>query len=166
MGLRFTSAADYATRAMIHLACLPEGAQVLRDEIATAERIPSSFMAKILRSLVRAQLLRSARGVNGGFALARSPMDISMLDIVEAVEGPIHLTECSTNVEDCDRGPTCPAAYVWGEVQQAICGILGRTSLEDLVSAPRRNGRVLGPRLRVVEVHANNGQRTGDMSGS
>ena len=77
MGLRITSAADYAIRAMIHLACLPEGSQSLRDEIAESQGIPSSFMAKILRSLVRAELLRSARGAHGGFALARHPHEIS-----------------------------------------------------------------------------------------
>ena len=95
MGLRITSAADYAIRAMIHLACLPDGGQALRDDIAQAENIPSSFMAKILRSLVRAQLLRSSRGVNGGFALARAGSEINLLEIVEAVEGPLHLTMCS-----------------------------------------------------------------------
>jgi len=86
MGLKLTSAADYAVRAMIHLSCLPEGGVALRSEIANAQNIPTSFMAKILRSLVRARLLRSSRGVNGGFALALSPSEINMLDIVEAME--------------------------------------------------------------------------------
>ena len=103
MGLRFTSAADYAVRAMIHLACLPEERQVLRDEIAAAENIPSSFMAKILRSLVRGQLLRSARGVNGGFALSRTPDEITLLEIVEAIEGPLNLTDCSTRARPAGR---------------------------------------------------------------
>jgi hypothetical protein len=71
MGLRVTTAADYAIRAMIHLACLPEGGLALRSEIAEAQAIPASFMAKILRSLVRARLLRSSRGVNGGFSTAQ-----------------------------------------------------------------------------------------------
>jgi Rrf2 family protein len=155
MGLRFTSAADYATRAMIHLACLPEGSQALRDEIASAERIPSSFMAKILRSLVRAQLLRSARGVNGGFSLAKTPQDISLLEIIEAVEGPINLTDCSTDTESCDRAVDCPAAPVWINVQTSMKDILGDTTLEALVSTPRRHGRVVGTTvLRVVENQA------------
>ena len=134
MGLRFTSAADYATRAMIHLACLPDGRQALRDDIATAEKIPSSFMAKILRSLVRAQILRSARGVNGGFSLAKKTQDITLLEIIEAVEGPISLTQCSSDPPSCDIAVDCPAAPVWLNVQNNMRTILAGTTLEDLVS--------------------------------
>jgi len=153
MGLRITSAADYAIRAMIHLACLPEGGQALRDDIAQAENIPSSFMAKILRSLVRAQLLRSSRGVNGGFALARPGNEINLLEIVEAVEGPLHLTMCSGQDEGCEHSGECPAAPVWFSVQENMKQILSTTTLENLVSTPRRNGRVSsgGRQLKVVE---------------
>ena len=107
MGLRFTSATDYAIRAMIHLACLPENGHALRDQIATSENIPSSFMAKILRSLVRAGLLNSARGVNGGFSLARDPEEVSLLDIVEAVvvygEGAIQIRPARLQAEPPGR---------------------------------------------------------------
>jgi Rrf2 family protein len=151
MGLRFTSAADYGVRAMIHLACLPERAQALREQIATAENIPSSFMAKILRSLVRAGLLNSARGVNGGFSLARDPEAITLLDIIEAVEGPIRLTGCSTSEAECTHTDDCPASRVWLAVQRNVQDILGGTTLEELVSTPRRNGKIIRPPLRVVQ---------------
>ena len=88
MALRLTNAGDYAIRSMIFIASLPEDAVVLRSEICESQRIPSSFMAKILRSLVRAQLLRSTRGVNGGFSLARQPAEITLLHVLEAIEGP------------------------------------------------------------------------------
>ena len=146
MALRLTSATDYAIRAMIHLACLPDGAQALRDDIARVQGIPSSFMAKILRNLVRARLLRSARGVNGGFALARSATEICLLDIVEAIEGPLCLTNCVSEPPGCELTAECPAASVWTEVQDAMREILKGRSLEDLVSTPRRNGRVEGTR--------------------
>jgi Rrf2 family protein len=152
MGLRITSAADYAIRAMIHLACLPDGGHALRDDIAQAERIPSSFMAKILRSLVRAQLLRSSRGVNGGFALARPASEIHMLEIVEAVEGPLHLTLCAGDRDGCEQAVGCPAAPVWEAVQENMKAILRNTTLETLVSTPRRHGRVTPtPQLKVVK---------------
>jgi Rrf2 family protein len=155
MGLRFTSAADYAVRAMIHLACLPEGGQALRDEIASAEKIPSSFMAKILRCLVRGRLLNSARGVNGGFSLARPPEEITLLEIIEAVEGPISLTGCSSDPCECEQASECPAGPVWFAVQQNMKTILGGTSLENLVSMPRRNGRIVGvPMFEHVEARA------------
>jgi len=144
MGLRLTSAADYAIRAMIHLACLPDGGVALRSEIAEAQYIPTSFMAKILRSLVRARLLRSSRGVNGGFSLARPAADINMLEIVEAIEGPLALTDCVPSPTGCGWAMDCPASAVWLKVQDAMKATLKATTLEDLVSTPRRNGRVSG----------------------
>jgi len=144
MGLRLTSAADYAIRAMIHLACLPDGGVALRSEIAEAQYIPTSFMAKILRSLVRARLLRSSRGVNGGFSLARPAADINMLEIVEAIEGPLALTDCVPSPTGCGWAMDCPASAVWLKVQDAMKETLKETTLEDLVSTPRRNGRVSG----------------------
>ena len=151
MGLKITSATDYAIRAMIHLACVPEDSQTLRDHVATAEDIPSSFMAKILRSLVRARLLRSSRGVNGGFALARPAEEITLLQIVEAIEGPIHLTACCGPLDSCSRSSLCPAASVWDEVQVEMERVLGAATLEGLVSTPRRNGRIdRQPMLQIV----------------
>ena len=85
MGLRLTRAADYAVRAMLHLGSLPEGGVALKDEIAHAQNIPPSFMAKILRQLVKTGLLRSARGVNGGFGLQRPAAEINLLDIIEGI---------------------------------------------------------------------------------
>jgi Rrf2 family iron-sulfur cluster assembly transcriptional regulator len=142
MGLRLTSAADYAIRAMIHLACLPDGGVALRSEIAEAQFIPTSFMAKILRSLVRARILRSSRGVNGGFALARPAAEINMLEIVEAIEGPLAMTDCVPNPSGCGWSVDCPASTVWAKVQMNVKDTLRESSLEDLVSTPRRNGRV------------------------
>ena len=149
MGLKLTSAADYAIRAMIHLACLPEGGVALRSEIADAQTIPTSFMAKILRSLVRARLLRSSRGVNGGFSLARSAAEINMLEIVEAIEGPLALTDCTPSPAGCTWAMDCPASSVWAKVQDSMRDTLRESSLEDLVSTPRRNGRVSGATAQV-----------------
>jgi Rrf2 family transcriptional regulator, iron-sulfur cluster assembly transcription factor len=142
MGLKLTSAADYAVRAMIHLACLPEGGVALRNEIADAQRIPPSFTAKILRSLVRAGLLRSSRGVHGGFTLARPAAEINMLEVVEAIEGPLSLADCTPPAAGCAWSMDCPACSVWFRVQDGMSDTLRRATLETLVSTPRRNGRV------------------------
>ena len=142
MGLKITKAGDYAVRAMIHLSCLPEGSTALRSEIADAQDIPGSFMAKILRRLVRAKLLESMRGVHGGFALARATPEISLLEVIEAVEGPVRVNDCSPAGKGCDREASCPARGVWTQVENAIREILASVTLEDLASAPRHNGRV------------------------
>ena len=153
MGLKVTKANDYAIRAMIHLACLPPERVALRSQIAEAQDIPSSFMAKILRNLVRAGLLRSSRGVNGGFALARPAAEITMLDVVEAIEGPLQLLDCVPDATRCIHARKCPAGPVWTEVQAGIRRILGATSLEQLVSAPMRRGRLVSLPQPVAAAH-------------
>ena len=138
MGLRLTNAADYAIRAMLHMACLPEDGVALRSEIARIHGIPSSFMAKILRSLVKAGLLRSTRGVNGGFTLARPTTEISLLDVVEAIEGPLGIVDCTQEPCACELADECTAQPVWANVQTQMASVLRAATLEDLVSAPRR----------------------------
>lgn len=135
MGLRLTYAGDYAVRAMIHIASLPEGTRVLRQEIAKERDIPASFMAKILRCLVGAGLLRSSRGVRGGFTLARQPSEINLLEVVEAVEGPLSLTNCVPDPDGCELSDSCPANAVWTMVQKRIGDVLASTTLHDLISA-------------------------------
>ena len=141
MGLRFTRAADYAVRAMLHVGSLPEGSVALREDIALAQRIPTTFMAKILRKLVNAGLLRSSRGTNGGFGMARRATVISLLDIVEGIEGPLGLTDCAPGAHRCSFSHNCPASTVWFEVQRGMSAHLRDTTLEALLSAPRRNRR-------------------------
>lgn len=142
MALRLTNAADYAVRSMLYIASLPEDRRVLRSEVAEAQNIPLSFMAKILRGLVRAGLLSSSRGVSGGFRLARPASQIHLLEIVEAIEGPMGIVDCVPDPQGCDHSANCPASTVWAEVQDEIATILRGVSLEALVSAPRRNGKV------------------------
>ena len=143
MGLRLTRAADYAVRAMMHIGSLPEDSVALKDEIADAQHIPPSFMAKILRQLVKTGLLHSARGVNGGFGLAREAAKINLLDIVEGIEGPIHLNDCAPDPEHCTLSHDCPVSAVWVEVQRQMTELLRQTTLEALLAAPRKNKRVM-----------------------
>jgi Rrf2 family protein len=141
MGLRLTNAADYAIRAMLHMACLPEDGIALRNDVARIQGIPPSFMAKILRNLAKAGLLRSTRGVHGGFTLGRPATEISLLDIVEAIEGPLGIVDCMTEPCACEMADDCPAQPVWESVQTQMANVLSAATLEDLVSAPRRRKR-------------------------
>jgi Rrf2 family protein len=143
MGLQLTRAADYAILAMLHLGSLPEGVLALKDDIARAQNIPPAFLAKILRRLVDTGVLRSNRGVNGGFGLQRSAADINLLDIVEGIEGPIELTDCAPDPDHCALSHDCPASSVWVEVQRRMTDLLRKTTLEAMLSAPRRNRRAV-----------------------
>ena len=92
---------------------------------------------------MRAGLLRSSRGVNGGFALARPASEIDLLEILEAIEGPVALTDCVPDPTNCEHSTNCPACGVWGDVQSQILRILREATLEGLVSSRRRDGRVV-----------------------
>jgi Rrf2 family protein len=142
LAIKLTHAADYAIRGMLFIASFPEERPVLGSEVSEAGQIPRSFTAKILRRLVRAGLLKSSRGVSGGFKLARPGAEISLLDIVQAIEGPLAVTRCTLDPERCDQTPNCPAHGVWAAVQAQILQTLGTANLEQLVSAPRKRGRV------------------------
>ena len=87
--MRLTTASRYAAQALVHLARLPAGAWGRKRDIASAEGLPDTFLEKVLGRLVKAGLARSVKGPGGGYSLARAPKEITLLDIIEAVDGPI-----------------------------------------------------------------------------
>jgi Rrf2 family protein len=87
--MKLTTASRYAAQALVHLARLPAGAWGRKRDIASAEGLPDTFLEKVLGRLVKAGLARSVKGPGGGYSLARAPKEITLLDIIEAVDGPI-----------------------------------------------------------------------------
>jgi Rrf2 family protein len=130
--MQLTRAADYAVRMMIHLATLPNGSRTNRAALAAASSVPEPFVGKILQTLTKSGLIESQRGMNGGFALAASPEEVSILNIVEAVEGPTALNTCVKPGATCDRKAWCPAHPVWCEAQDAMTAVLRRATLASL----------------------------------
>lgn len=101
-------------------------------QIADATRLPYPVVSKILKSLVRKELLVSQRGTNGGYALARAPEGIRVTDIIEAIEGPISLMECSAGPGHCDQEATCRVRNPWQIIDRTIRETLDRVTLADL----------------------------------
>src|SRR5450759_1499632 len=99
--MQLTRAADYAVRVMIHLAGLPLGARVSRSELSAAAECPEQFLCKVLQNLTRAGLVMSHRGNTGGFVLEELHRSASILQVVEAVEGPIRLNLCLSSGHAC-----------------------------------------------------------------
>lgn len=112
-------ATDYAFRAVLFLAHQPDGMIVDSQTIAEREHIPTRFLLKIMPSLIRAGIVRSQRGAGGGYALAREPEAITLLDVLEAIEGPITLNRCLTDPDFCSKhGPGfCPVHSTLQEIQ-------------------------------------------------
>lgn len=102
------------------------------DTLCAEEEVPPSFLGKIFQSLAKAGIVKSARGSGGGFSLARSPGEISALDIIEAVEGPIALQRCLDLEEGCEHSRGCALCGLLAEAQERIKEVFGRTSLSEL----------------------------------
>ncbi len=134
---------------MIYLASLAEGARPNVAEVAAAADVPPSLMSKILQRLASAHLVVSYRGKEGGFELARPTAEISLLDVLVAMEGPLCLNICLASAGTCDRRPWCAAHLVWAEAQRKMATVLGSASLQQLarVSASRRAELGVGLRL-------------------
>ncbi len=130
--VQLTKGADYAVRIMIHLAQLPSGSRPNRAALAGAGDIPEHFVGKILQSLARAGLIDSQRGMNGGFALAKDPGQVTVLQVVEAIEGPTQLNACLLPGDSCSRKSWCPAHCVWAEAQEAMTSVLRRATIAKL----------------------------------
>ena len=122
--------ADYALRIVLDLA--PGSSSRIAD-IARRRRAPSAFLAKIARSLVRAGLLRSLRGRNGGVTLARSASRITVLQVIEAVDGPLALNRCVPGGYGCPLSRSCPAHPLWMKLQKIVADELKAVTIESLL---------------------------------
>ncbi len=134
MGLQLTRGGEYAIRAMMYLATLPDGRVASLHEVGRAQDIPESFLAKILQSLVHAGLAASHRGAHGGFALERPAGEISARAVIEAVDGPIALNGCVLWPEGCERSGSCRMHEVWVDAQERMMGVLEGVTLATLVA--------------------------------
>lgn len=130
--MQLTRAADYAVRVMIHLAGLAPGTRVSRDDLAQAAECPEQFLSKVLQGLARAGLIVSHRGNTGGFELPAAHRTTSILAIVEAIEGPLHLNICIGGEQACARQSWCPAHQIWVEAQEAMTKVLKAATIDDL----------------------------------
>ena len=128
--MQITRQADYAVRAVLYLAQLGPEQRAATSQIAQEKQIPPSFLAKIVSQLSVAGLLQTSRGARGGVSLARAPQDISVLEVVEAIDGPILLNECVASSSVCVFGDTCPMRPLWCDGQAELVGRLKSTTLD------------------------------------
>ena len=141
--MRLSHLADYAVVLMTAAARRPAGARLSATELANETGVPLPTAQKLMGQLAGCGLLSSARGAGGGFALARPATEISLADIVEAVEGPIALTMCSdSNNHECILDAHCRVKPHMGVVGNAVRGALGAVTLE-VLSGPASAGRGL-----------------------
>jgi Rrf2 family protein len=132
--MQITRQADYALRAMLYLSRLETNIRAATSQIADEQQIPPSFLAKIISQLSIAGLISTSRGARGGVSLARPAEEITLLDVVEAIDGPISLNVCSHSAGVCPFGEDCPIQPIWSDAQKELVNRLKSTTFGQLVS--------------------------------
>ena len=142
--MMFSTKAEYGVRVMAHLANSDDDGPISLGTIADAEGLPLAYLEHLVQRLRKAQLIESRRGAHGGYTLARAPGDISMAEVVSALEGDIAPIECITADADgvltCTRegSEPCPTKLLWTRVQGSIVRTLTEMTLADLVQPMRK----------------------------
>lgn len=132
--LRISKLTDYGTVLLAHLAA-NQATVCSAADVASATGIAPPTVSKLLKSLARAGLVSSMRGANGGYRLARPPQQISAADVIDALEGPVSITECSATDGDCEHEGVCSVGGAWQRINVAIRRALQDVTLNDLVRA-------------------------------
>ena len=131
--MRLSRKSDYALRAVRHIATLPKGKLGSINSVSEAENIPREFLAKILKDLTRSGILVSYQGVTGGYRLSRLPKDVTFLDVIEAIDGPILLNECVAGNGVCTFGEDCPMRPIWCDAQAELVDRLKQTTFSNFI---------------------------------
>jgi Rrf2 family protein len=132
--LRLSKKADYALIAMKHLAIRPDSGSASAREIAEQYDIPVELMAKVLQRLARRGLVTSHQGTRGGYRLARAASVISVADVIQAIDGPLTVTACSTDAENCEQYAKCSVRDPLWRIRERILSALATCSLQEVAS--------------------------------
>ncbi len=131
--MKLSRRADYGMRLILDLAALEDGERTSSREVARRKVIPLPFLNKIIPQLAIAGLVETQRGTNGGIRLACPAGQISMKDVLEALEGPIVLNHCLTHPQECPLQGLCPVCDVWQEVQTQVSTTLAEITFAELL---------------------------------
>lgn len=132
--MQITKQADYAVRAVLYLARLGIGNRSSTSTIAKDQHIPPSFLAKIISQLSIAGLLQTSRGAHGGVTLAKNCEEITLLEVVEAIDGPIRLNECAHSGGMCAYADDCPLVSIWQDAQRDLVKRLSSATFDQFVN--------------------------------
>ena len=132
--MQITRAGEYGVLGLMCLARRPSGSVVMIEEVSREEHIPKSFTAKIFQSLVKAGLIKSNRGTGGGFTLLKRPTEITVLHVIEAIEGKIAFQRCLADAEPkCEHFGGCALCGLFEQAQDRVKDVFAQTTLADLM---------------------------------
>lgn len=130
--MQLSRRADYGIRLLLELSMLPEGARTSTEAIAKSQNIPATFLSKIARQLAQAGLVRAYPGLGGGLELNRPAHEFTLLEALEALEGPVAIARCTIHPEECPRSGYCPVHQVWKGVERDLVDRLGAVTFAQL----------------------------------
>jgi len=130
--VQFSLGIEYAIHGLVFLASTGSAATTLVGDIAKATRVPESYLRKVFQSLTRAGLVASHRGVKGGFSLARPAADITLKDVVEAIDGTLPFYSCAKATRGCSLDEACPVSSAFAEAREKMAETLDATSIQTL----------------------------------
>ena len=139
----YSNPCEYAIRAMTELAQQPEGTWVSVAAIVEATDLPKAYLGKILKELVREDLLHSIRGPGGGYRLARAAAEISLLDVKHAIDGERDLKRCAVGLDPCSDETPCPLHTEFKQLREMIREYLASTTLASIVHGAREKEALL-----------------------
>lgn len=141
--MRLSTKGEYASRAMLELSLRHGQGPLHVREISAAQHIPERFLEQILLLLKRAGYLKSRKGRQGGYTLARPPAEITVAEVIRVMDGPLAPIDCVSVMahEVCPMESTCGLRWLWKEVRDSVARILERTTFEDLVRRTKHRRR-------------------------
>jgi len=137
--MQITKAEAYGIFGVIHLAHQDKGRVVPLSEIAEAQDVPEKFLAKIFQNLTKTGIVRSHRGVKGGFTLDKNPQDLNIRQVVEAIQGPYHIIRCLPDKDCCQRSDSCAVRVVMEKAEQKLLEVFENHTIADLVKWQKEN---------------------------
>lgn len=137
--MQLSRKADYGIRLLLELAMLPPGARTSTSEIAERQNIPISFLSKIARELAQAGLVRTYPGLGGGLELGRNAGELTLLQAMEALEGPMAFARCTLDPDSCPRSGHCPMHQVWKSMESTIKNRLGEITFLEIAEREKQS---------------------------
>lgn len=146
--MRLTRAGEYAVRCMLYLFAHNPGHVCARKAIAESMDIPDQFLGKIAQQLSRAGFIEIVQGPKGGYRALIAPRELTLLDVVEAVNGEIFLNDCVMRPSSCTRSPSCPVHQIWLKARRELRNILNGANFERLLAEGTCNDGPRPPKRR------------------
>jgi len=131
--MQITKAGEYGVLGLMNLARRVPGHVAMIEDVSREENIPKSFLGKIFQNLGKAGIIRSTRGAGGGFVLVKPPHEITVLEVIEAIEGKIALQRCLEDTPNCNLLSNCALCFVLGQAQDQVKAVLAHTTVADLL---------------------------------